>query len=149
MLPLNFVSKRLFRCIHHMKSWSPPNPIIVDDRSGTLPSNVVTVGRNYCLCSLNHPLRLLEGWSHRRQTRTNRDPFPQHCHRSESTLMARSLQPAHNMSWVDLFLSKLREDQRWHGGGPGASLTTRGYLCSIVEFMPLFNLGKWQIPLRL
>jgi hypothetical protein len=34
-------------------------------------------------------------------------------------------------------------------GRVDASNSKREYLCSIVGFMPLFNLGEWQKPLRL
>jgi hypothetical protein len=50
---------------------SSPNLIIVDERSGTLPSNFVTAGRSYLLSSIDHPFQLLEGRSHRRQMRAN------------------------------------------------------------------------------
>jgi hypothetical protein len=64
----NFVGKKLFFSIRHT-SWSIPHPTIIDERAGSLPSNVVSTS---CRCFLS--------------------PID---HRTESFMMAMSVKPTH------------------------------------------------------
>jgi hypothetical protein len=80
----------------------PSGPRIVEGQSSALPSKLIIIGCNYSSSSLDHPLWLLGGQSHRRWARTSWDRCMRRCQSYMTVVMAGRIWSRHmNNSGVD------------------------------------------------